>query len=196
MKQLTVIFAFLVLAGCQSTTQQPAVAAADMPAGAIQEPFDDNPNIVKVTVQDTQGNITAYGIYENGLREGSWTELHPTGHVMSITGYHNGVKEGAAVELDNRGQLLERFTYHNGKLHGPYTKYNRSRVKETKNYANGVLEGEVKVYYDNAKVMEESFYKNGKREGIARWYDQDGNLSIEYEYKDGVWLKDKEEEGE
>ena len=36
--------------------------------------------------------------------------------------------------------------------------------------------------------MEESNYKNGKLDGTARWYDQEGNVTIEYEYQDGEWL--------
>lgn len=194
MKQLVFVLVFILFFACTSNNEQATVVSEDMPAGAVQEPFDDDPNVVKVTVNDAQGKLSAYGIYVNGLREGSWTEFHPTGHVKSITGYVKGLKEGQSVELDNRGQLLEQFTYHNGKLDGPYTKYNRTRIKETKTYQNGVLEGEVKIFYDNSKVMEESYYKNGKRDGVARWYDQDGNLSIEYTYKDGEWLKDKNKE--
>ncbi len=192
MKQVIILFGVLFLASCtDKSPEQPTAVVADMPAGAVQEPFEDNPNMVKVTVSDAAGNITAYGIYINGLREGSWTELHPNGHVKNVTGYVNGLKEGQSVEIDNRGQLLERFTYHNDKLDGPYTKYNRSRIKEIKNYKNGLLEGKVEIFYDNAKVMEESYYKNGKRDGIAKWYDQEGNVTIEYTYVDGEWIQDE-----
>ncbi len=194
MKQVIILFGVLFLASCANeTTDQPAVVVANMPAGAVQEPFEDNPNMVKVTVNDAAGNVIAYGVYNNGLREGSWTELHPNGHVKNVTGYVTGLKEGQSVEIDNRGQLLERFTYHNDKLEGPYTKYNRSRIKEAKNYKNGLLEGKVEIFYDNAKVMEESYYKNGKRDGIAKWFDQEGNLSIEYTYVEGEWIEDEEE---
>ncbi len=189
-----ILFGVLFLASCADKTIETAVVAtADMPTGAVQEPFEDNPNMIKVTVSDATGNTTTYGIYLNGLREGSWTELHPNGHVKNITGYTQGLKEGQSVEIDNRGQLLERFTYHKDKLEGPYTKYNRSRIKETKNYKNGFLEGKVEIFYDNAEVMEESYYKNGKRDGIANWYDQEGNLTITYEYVDGEWIKEEEE---
>jgi len=193
MKQAMILLGVLFLASCTTKTEQSIVAVADMPAGAVQEPFEDNPNMVKITVSDATGNTTAYGISLNGLREGSWTELHPNGHVKNITGYVHGLKEGQSVEIDNRGQLLERFTYHKDKLEGPYTKYNRSRIKEVKNYKNGLLEGKVEIFYDNAKMMEESYYKNGKRDGIAKWFDQEGNLSIEYTYVDGEWIKDEKE---
>ena len=192
MKQAILLFGLLFLASCANeTTDQPAVEVTDIPAGAVQEPFEDNPDMVKVTVSDAAGNVVGYGVYNNGVREGSWTELHPNGHVKNVTGYVNGLKEGQSVEIDNRGQLLERFTYHNGKLDGPYTKYNRTRIKEVKNYKNGLLEGKVEIFYDNAKVMEESYYKNGKRDGIAKWFDEDGKISIEYTYVEGEWIKDE-----
>jgi len=193
MRHLLFLFTVIFIASCDSKqSQQPALEAADMPVGAIQTPFEDNPNMVKVTMDDGTGNTVAYGLYVNGLREGSWTELHPNGHVKNITGYVHGLKEGQSIEIDNKGQALEKFTYHNGELAGTYTKYNRSRIKETKEYKNGMLEGKVEVFYDNAKLMEESYYKNGKRDGVAKWYDQEGNLSIEYTYVDGEWIKEEE----
>ena len=195
MKQVIILFGVLFLASCTDTTTTPnqaPIAAADLPATADQEPFEDNPDMVKVTVTDGVGGLVSYGIYVNGLREGSWTELHPNGHVRNITGYVHGLKEGQSVEIDNRGQLMERYTYHNGKFHGSYTKYNRTRIKEVKNYKNGLLDGKVEIFYDNTKVMEESYYKNGKRDGIAKWFDEEGNVTIEYLYVEGEWIKDEE----
>jgi antitoxin component YwqK of YwqJK toxin-antitoxin module len=37
--------------------------------------------------------------------------------------------------------------------------------------------------------MEESLYKNGLRDGVSKWYDQEGNLTIQYEYKNGELVK-------
>ena len=44
-------------------------------------------------------------------------------------------------------------------------------------------------YYDNGNIMEESLYENGKLNGVSKWYDQDGNITLEYEYKDGTLVK-------
>ncbi len=194
MKQVIILLGIIFLASCTNTTsipEQAPITAADMPENAIQEPFEDNPEMVKVTVKDIDGKVESYGIYVNGLREGSWTKLYPSGHVRNVAGYVHGLKEGQSVELDERGQLLARYTYHNGKPHGPYTKYNRTRIKEVKNYKNGLLDGKFESFYDNSKIMEESYYKNGKRDGIAKWYDQEGNVTIEYLYVDGEWIKDE-----
>ena len=37
--------------------------------------------------------------------------------------------------------------------------------------------------------MEEGNYKNGTRDGLSRWYDQEGKMTIEYEYKNGALVK-------
>lgn len=192
MKQIIVLISLTFFVAC-NTSNKPSVSKDNnLPIGAIEQPFEDNANMSVVTTKDALGNLSAYGIYVNGVREGAWVEYHPNGHVKAVIGYENGKREGQAVELDDRGQLLERFTYHNDLLHGPYTKYNRTRIKEESNYKNGKLNGELKKYYDNGKVIEESFYKNGKLDGVSRWYDQQGNMTIEYTYKDGEWIKDEE----
>ncbi|MCB0505524.1 MAG: toxin-antitoxin system YwqK family antitoxin [Cyclobacteriaceae bacterium] len=192
MKKIIIPISFIFLIACNSPQDQTTVSDDDLLIGAVETPFEDEPGMSFVTTNDSQGNISTSGIYVDGIREGSWVEYHPNGLAKTIVGYENGMREGQGIELDNRGQMLERFTYHKDKLDGPYTKYNRTRVKEENNYKNGKLEGESKVYYDNGKIMEESTYKDGKRDGIARWYDQEGNMTIEYMYKDGEWIKDEE----
>ena len=47
------------------------------------------------------------------------------------------------------------------------------------------LRGYQKKFYVDGTVMEESTYISGKIDGVARWYDQEGNLTIEYEYNMG-----------
>jgi len=159
-----------------------------IPASAIKEPYPDNPELIKVTINNSQGNIVSQGDYNRGFREGTWTEFHPNGFPMAMTSYVNGSKQGLWMTLDNRGQLLERAYYHEDQLHGSYIMYNRTRIKEERFYKNGALEGQLKKYYDNGNIMEESTYSEGKLNGIARWYDQEGNVTIEYEYKNGEWI--------
>ena len=38
--------------------------------------------------------------------------------------------------------------------------------------------------------MEESNYENCVLNGIAKWYDQEGNVTIEYEYDEGKLVKE------
>ncbi len=109
--------------------------------------------------------------------------------VKSITSYVSGKKEGVLVEFNENGQLLRRCNYHNDLRDGEYKEYNYSTVKEERFYKNGKLEGTVKIFYADGKLMEEGLYKNGVRDGLSKWFDQQGNMTIEYEYKDGVLVK-------
>ena len=182
----------VMMTSCGESETTPIGAFADFPTGGLKEFYDDNENLVKVRVFNNEGAVLEEGDYAYGVKEGSWITYHPNGFVKTTISYVNGLKQGLSVELDNRGQLLESSTFHNNVLHGSYVKYNRSRIKEKKQYSNGVLHGLTEIFYDNGEIMEESIYENGKREGIAKWYDQEGNLSIEYTYVNGEWIKDEE----
>ena len=131
------------------------------------------------------------GDYLEGVREGVWTEFHPNGFVKLVVGYVNGRKQGQQLELDNRGQLEVRSTFYQDKLHGQYVKYNRTRIKEKKNYDNGQLSGLKEIFYGNGTIMEQSNYVAGQMDGIAKWFDQEGNVTIEYLYKNGELIKDE-----
>lgn len=171
---------------------QPATDATDedpIPAGAFQETFEDKPGLVRLSVKDIAGVVSIQGNYLNGKREGIWAEFNPNGILKNATSYVNGKKEGLFIELNPSGQMIKRFFYHNGIRHGEYKEFNYSSLKEERTYVNGKLEGIVKIYYDGAKIMEEGAYQNGLREGISKWYDQNGNVTITYEYKKGELVK-------
>ena len=173
-------------------TSQPATNAQvedPVPAGAFQETFEDTPGLVRLSVKDVTGAISQQGNYLNGKRDGIWSEFNTNGLLKTATSYVNGKKEGLYVELNPSGQMIKRFFYHNGLRHGEYKEFNYSNLKEERTYINGKLEGIVKIYYDGAKIMEEGAYQNGLREGISKWYDQNGNVTITYEYKKGELVK-------
>ena len=163
-----------------------------IPAGASKEPYPGNESLVKVTVFNMGGGVTAEGDYYKGIREGIWTEYYDGGLIKSTAGYINGQLQGQLIELDERGQLTSRSSYYMGELHGRYIKYNRTRIKESKEYRNGVLHGLTELYYNDGKLMESSTYVEGLRHGKATWYDQDGNVTIEYMYENGEWLNEDE----
>lgn len=165
------------------------VVAEGIPTGAIQEQFEDIPSLTAIKLTDGAGNLSQSGLVKDGKRAGNWVEYHPGGMVKSVVSYVDGKKEGAAIELNNSGQLEKRMQYHNDQLHGDYREFRYNTVKEERTYRKGKLEGTVKVFYDNGKLMEEGAYENGIRHGVSKWYDQDGNVTIEYEYKNGELMK-------
>jgi antitoxin component YwqK of YwqJK toxin-antitoxin module len=47
------------------------------------------------------------------------------------------------------------------------------------------MEGVLYEYHRTGNVKKEVHYKNGLQHGLFRYYDPDGNLTLEYEYRDG-----------
>ncbi|MEN8248218.1 MAG: hypothetical protein ABFS32_04755 [Bacteroidota bacterium] len=161
-----------------------------LPADAQLEPLNDGSGLVKATVYAGE-RIIEQGYYLNGYRVGVYTTFFPKNEfVESMTGYVNGKKQGQSTLLDDRGQVQEVFTYNNDVLHGQYIKFNRTRLKEKKDYVNGMLEGKVEKFYANGKIMERSLYKAGKLHGVSRWYDQQGKNTIASEYNMNEHVKD------
>lgn len=191
-KVVAILFACtLGMSACNQSADSPKGGEnmEDLPANAQTESYEDEPEMVKVTLSYADGNISAEGDYLNGKKAGSWTEFHPNGVVKSVSGYVNGLKQGAHIEIDNTGRLVKKAYYHQDQLHGVYKEYKLARVKEERIYKNGALNGLVKIYYDNGSILEESLYVDGKRHGLAKWYDQEGNVTIEYEYDNGDLVK-------
>lgn len=184
-----ICLAGLLLSCSQSNTFSGGVAFADLPASAVKTPYPGNDALVKVHVLDINDKVASEGDYLNGLKEGAWTEYYPTGVVKSVTSYVGGKKQGAQIIVDEGGQVVEKAYFHNDQLHGTYVKYNRRAVKEDRSYQFGQLHGMVRVYHDNGKLMEESPYENGLREGVAKWYNTEGEVTIEYLYRKGEWIK-------
>ena len=133
MRIYILLIAYL-LVSCSEKTESPASESEPgevngIPAGAVIEEYADNPGLVKVTINDSQGKVSANGVYLNQKREGSWVDYTPTGLVKSITSYVSGKKEGALVEFNDNGQLLRRSYYHNDLRDGEYKEYNYYSVQ-------------------------------------------------------------------
>ncbi len=147
----------------------------------------------KAVKKDAQDNIQEEGDLLNGQRHGTWVTYHKgiKSHLVeSTTTYNNGVKQGLFMKMDDRGNVTEKGFYVNGNLDGRVYSFERGRIKEETDYKNGLIDGERKLYYSNLQLQEAGTFKNGKRDGYARWYDQDGNVTIEYQYKNGEKVGD------
>ena len=53
-------------------------------------------------------------------------------------------------------------------------------------YKDDKLEGTARTYDDRTfKLKQEVEYKDGKQDGFFRYYDEEGNVTLEYQYKNG-----------
>lgn len=192
MKRILLIFVGASILACTNTTTSTSDGemVPILAATAQLEPYDDGSGLVRATAYGSDGIVLEQGDYLNGLREGIYTFFYTNGYIKSTVGYVQGKKQGQLINMDDKGQVLERFSYHQDELNGAYVMYNRSRIKESRNYKDGKLHGEVVKYYASSILMERSNYANGQLDGISRWYDQNGLNTIAYEYKNGELVGD------
>jgi antitoxin component YwqK of YwqJK toxin-antitoxin module len=53
------------------------------------------------------------------------------------------------------------------------------------NYFENELDGMKRKYQNNGKIQEEVEYSRGVQDGIYRFYDDQGNMTLDYLYKNG-----------
>lgn len=193
--QIWILALLLISCGGSNSANQSSENAiseeSQIPGNAILQDYQAVPGLQKAVVKS--GDMTTgEGDFLNGRYHGSWIEYETDGKVKSITTYFKGQKQGVELIFDNSGYVASKAYYHQDVLNGEYLKYKRRRIVERLNYANGVLDGLQQKFYGNADMtlMEESNYVAGKIDGVARWYDQEGNLTIEYEYDMGTLVSD------
>lgn len=134
------------------------------------------------------GFITSEGPLKNNMREGTWMTYHTgrdTGKIKTVTNYHNDVKTGVALEFATNGSLAKRVDYDNDVIHGVYAEYKYNRPLKYAEYQEGKLNGVYKTFYSNGKLQQKSNYRNDKKNGKSLFYNEEEQLIMEYEYKNG-----------
>ena len=141
----------------------------------------------KAIKQDANGNILEEGLLINGVKTGTWVSYHPNSHFpQTLISYEGGLYNGIYIEFNDRGQMILRATYQNNLLDGYWAKYKFSRAEEERNYKDGQLDGMVRMYsVRDGKVQSEAEYKNGVQDGVYRTYNEAGEVTLEYQYKNG-----------
>lgn len=136
---------------------------------------------------DDAGNLIEEGLLINGVKTGAWVAYHPGSRFpATLISYEGGMYNGPYLEFNQRGQLQLRASYRNNLLHGPWGKYSFGRPEEEAEYKEGQLHGMYRVYYKrDGKLQSEAEYKNGKQDGLYRFYNEQGEVTLEYQYKNG-----------
>jgi antitoxin component YwqK of YwqJK toxin-antitoxin module len=139
-----------------------------------------------VTYQDDNLYFLANGAVINGVRNGSWVTYHPnTNKIKTLTTYVNGEKNGVEITMNDRGQIESMIGYKNNILHGVKANYQFGRPTDETTYKDGKINGPFAVYNGQAQLQKKGFFKNGKQDGKLTFFDEKGNVTLEYEYKDG-----------
>ncbi|MEL7159304.1 MAG: hypothetical protein AAFN92_00990, partial [Bacteroidota bacterium] len=60
------------------------------------------------------------------------------------------------------------------------------RPEQTATYVDGQLDGALATFdYRNNKIKQEVTYKNGVLDGPMRYFNEEGEVTLQYLYKDG-----------
>lgn len=185
--------ALFFLMACTSNNNGNTPANATQQDGYVLTPYPSGiGGLQKAIKRSKQGAMEEEGDFKDGKKTGTWVTYNPQkGCPVKIESYLNGTKHGACFEISpDNNMIILKEVYDNGKLEGERFVYNFHVVKEAAQYNNGEINGKRVVYYDNTKIQEIGDFVNGKREGIATWYDEQGNIKLQYEYKNGEQVKD------
>ncbi len=139
-----------------------------------------------VSFQDAQSYYLAQGSVIGGVRNGAWVTYHPESNkIKSITNYINGAKNGVQMFLNDRGQIESMVSYKNDVLHGIKANYKFGRPTDETSYKDGKVDGPFAVYNNKAILQKKGFFKDGKQHGKLQFFDEEGNMTLEYDYKNG-----------
>ncbi len=147
----------------------------------------DGSGLQKAIKKDANGVVVKEGYLMAGAKTGSWITYHPENQLpQSITNWTNGLASGLYLELNDRGQIELRASYLNNKLHGAWGKYRFGRPTHLAEYKNGELDGVYKEFnLRDGKLQKEIHYKGGKYHGPYKFFNDEGEVTVEYEYKNG-----------
>lgn len=174
----------LFFASCSTSTNTGAAANLE----GYQTEVIDGTSITKATKKSGAGEIIEQGYVSNGKRNGIWMTYYEgddAGKIKTIASYSDGILSGPYLELSNRGQIETEVNYENNMYHGKFVTYKFGRLTKEVNYNKNALDG-VTIEYDNrGNKQKEINYKDGKQHGMMRYYNEEGDVIVEYEYKNG-----------
>jgi antitoxin component YwqK of YwqJK toxin-antitoxin module len=179
---------FAILSSCKPSETAPVAGTGDFTGYDLQE--IPGSSIRRAVKNHASGQIAEEGYVLDDKRTGQWIKYNPDGQLASIENYVNGLLHGPYLKFANRGQVEQRINYSQGQMHGYWYQFKFGNKIEERQYNLGKLHGNVRTYDDkNWKLRSESAYQDGLQHGIYRYYDDEGKVSLEYEYKNGEKIR-------
>lgn len=172
-----------LLVACQP--KAPAPVSEDLAEYEIVD-IPDSP-LQKAIKRYVDSTVLEEGQLLNGIKTGTWL-TYTAGNPLpeKIMTYANGMANGPYFELNIRGQIEVSAYYKNNRLDGYWAQYQFGRPTIEAHYKDGELHGVYREYATSSgQIQKEISYKNGKMDGRYLYYDQDGNITLDYMYKNG-----------
>jgi hypothetical protein len=96
-------------------------------------------------------NLRSQGMFDHGLKTGTWITWYPTGLVHETFHYSRGKLSGAYEVYDPSGKLLTRIYYRNGARHGKTTFFSQEKPDSAILYKKGQIVPEKKQRNDSVR---------------------------------------------
>lgn len=179
---------YLFTSSCKSgeggTPEKAEIGTGDL-AGLVMEEIPGSSTKYARQI-GANGNLEVEGFVENDKKTGQWIQYSPEGDIILINHYVNGMLEGVALRMGFRNQVDLRVHYKKNRLEGQWVAYKFGKVIEERLYKDDKLDGVAKTYDERTfKLKQEVQYKNGLQHGYFRYYDDEGVVSLEYQYEKG-----------
>lgn len=184
MKYLIGIILISSLLSCGGSSKTaPAATPSDL-SGFLSEKIAGS-NAELATKTNASGLIIEKGVIRDGKKDGIFMTYHPNGRIKTIGSYINDQLSGVYLELSDREQVESKTNYLNGVLHGAHATYKYGRPTLELTYLDGAQEGPFTEYSDRGKMAKKGSFKDGKLHGQLQFFDDEENLTMEFEYKNG-----------
>lgn len=187
MRYFLLIFSILVLYSCGGGGSAVApTPSQDANLAGFNEQKMGGSNAVYVYKAAGDGRLLESGYTVDGKKNGTWMTYHDdNGRIQTLASYVDGQLNGPTLKFTNRGQIESKSDYKAGIYDGVVATYKFGRIEKTTPYVNGKIEGTYEEYNQKGKLLKSVEFKNGVQDGTLKYFDDEGNVTLEYLYKNG-----------
>lgn len=192
MRYFLLIFSILALSSCGAGGPAAGSAAVaptpsqDANLAGFNEEQMDGSNAVYVYKAAGDGRLIETGYTVNAKKNGSWITYHEdNGRIQTMQTWVDGQLNGPSLIFNNRGQIESKSDYKAGIFDGEVATYKFGRIEKMTPYSKGKIEGTYEEYNQKGKLLKQIEFKNGVQDGALKYFDDEGNVTLEYLYKNG-----------
>lgn len=175
--------------GNPGTSSEPVQPAASEDYGNYElTPLPGTKMRRAILRNQANGKVLEQGyLDENNRKTGEWLAMYPkTGLPYKLITYEAGVQNGLYIFFNEIGQITLLATYKDNQLDGYWVKYRFGRPEEEAEYKAGKMHGTHRQYFVREGWLQfTTEYQDGIQHGMYRAYDKDGEVTLEYEFRNG-----------
>ena len=139
------------------------------------------------------GKVQARGVYQDQVKDSTWTYLSPNGEVRMTEEFYLGRLNGMQRSYYPSGELSQTLDFKDGKEHGKWIQYfTNGDTMLVAIYRKGMLNGPYRTFYPAHKKRISGMYKSGHMDGSWLYFTEEQELKSEIKYQMGVAISTDE----